>query len=71
MGSSALLRTNEMIGDGMGKLLCLLRIHRWVFYNPLENTVACGRHGCRAKKRALPDSELTELRERLDKASKE
>jgi hypothetical protein len=54
----------------IGRVLCWIRLHRYVFYNPLENTIACGRSGCQAKKKAIPDRELKDLRERLDKASK-
>lgn len=54
----------------MGRLLCWFRLHKWLFYNPLENTVACGRSGCKAKRKALPDLELRDLRNRLDEASK-
>lgn len=54
----------------MGRLLCWIRLHRWVYYNPLENTFACGRPGCKAKKKAMPDRELKDLREQLEKASK-
>lgn len=54
----------------MGRLLCWIRLHRWVYYNHLENTFACGRPGCKAKKKAMPDRELKDLREQLEKASK-
>lgn len=45
----------------MGRLLCWIRLHKWLFYNPLDNTVACGRRGCQAKKKALPDREIMDL----------
>lgn len=36
----------------MSRILCRFGFHKWVFYDPLKDIVACGRKGCLATKDA-------------------